>query len=259
MTKLPTTLRVSMGRTERSVGHQRNKRLGFPFLAVITTALLLGARADESAAVSTMLVTGAFFGAWLAVMLLVDLRWTQPKTVNVVAHAEGVVFAPPSAALLAISLVGGLAALSLARLWSVPEQWTHLSLYPRGIVLFGPLMGLYLIAEALWRLRRPAGLTLDERGLSGVRAGPRFDVVWASLANGSAAEGKKSRHLILASADGRDMVAIPQSTVGGDVYAVATVINYYLHHPEERGRLSDGLDAVRHVDAEVSAGRFDGT
>jgi len=73
------------------------------------------------------------------------------------------------------------------------------------------------------------------------------------------AEGTKSRHPVLASADGRGWVAIPQSTVCGDVYAVATVINYYLHHPEERGRLSDGLDAVRHVDAEVRAGRFDGT
>lgn len=249
-----------MGRTERSVGHQRNKTFGIPFVAVATLGFFLGARFVESAMAATVLVTvGLFIALFFVMMLALDLRWSQPKTVSVLAGAGGTVFAPPWAALLAITLVGGLVLLSLARLWAVPDQWTHLNHYLRGMIVFGPPAGLLMIAEVLWRLRRPAGLTLDERGLSGVRAGPRFDVVWASLANASVAEGKKSRQLILASVDGRNWVAIPQSTVCGDVYAVATVINYYLHHPEERGRLSDGLDAVLHVDAEVSAGRFDGT
>jgi hypothetical protein len=245
-----------MGRSERSVGHQRNKTLGIPFLAVISLGIFLFARVVESASEATVLATVGLFGAWLIVMLLLDLRWSQPKTVSVVARAEGVVLTPPWAALLAITLVGGAVLLSLTRLWLVPEQWTHLPLYPRGMIVLGPLMGLVIIAEALWRLRRPAGLTLSERGLSGVRAGPRVDLVWVGLVNVSVVEEKKRRLLVLAFADGRGTVAIPSSTVGGDVYAASTVINYYLHYPEERGRLSDGLDAVRHVDAEVRSPRF---
>ena len=248
-----------MGRTERSAGHQRNKTLGIPFAAVISLGLLFGAFAVKSAVEAMVFVTGAFVGAWLIVMLLLELRWTRPKTVSVVANTEGAVFAPPWAALLTMNLVLGLVLLSLAQLWLVPEQWTYLPNYPRSIIVFGPLMGLAVIAEALWRLRRPAGLTLSERGLTGVRAGPQFFLPWAAIGSVSVAEGKKRRLLVLTAADGPGMVAISGGLVGGDVYAVATVINYYLHHPEERGRLSDGLDAVRHVDAEVSAGRFDGT
>lgn len=259
MTTPPTMLRVSIGRTERSVGHQRNKAFGIPFLAVVTLGIFLGASLVESAAEASVLGTVGVYGATFVAMLLLDLLWSRPKTVSVAARAEGMVFAPPWALLLAVTLGGGLALVSLARLWFVPEQWTHLAAFPRGMIVFGPLMGLIVIAEVLWRLRRPAGLTLDERGLRGVRAGPQFDVTWADLASVSVADGKKSRHLILSSADGRNWVAVPHGTVCGDIYAVATVINYYLHHPEERGRLSDGLDAVRHVDAEVSAGRFDGT
>jgi hypothetical protein len=259
MTTLPTRLRVSMGRAERSVRHQRSKTFGIPFFAVITLGIVFGASVVKSPAEASVVGTVALFAAWFMVMLLLDLLWSQPNTINVVARAEGMVFSPPWVVLFAVNGVPALALVSLARLWWVPEQWTHLAAYPRGMIVFGPLMGLAMIAETLSRLRRPAGLSLDERGLSGVRAGPRFGVVWADVAIASVAEGKKSRHLILASADGRSGVAIPQSTVSGDVYAVATVINYYVQHPEERGRLSDGLDAVRHVDAEVSAGRFDAT
>lgn len=246
-----------MGRTERSVGHQRSKTFGIPLFAVITLGFLLGASVVKSAAEASVFFTVALFAAWFVVMMLLDLLWSRPHTINVVARAEGMVFSPPWAVLLAVNVVPALGLVSLARLWWAPEQWTQLGSYPRFMIVFGPLMGLILIAQALWRLRRPAGLSLDERGLSGVRAGPRFDVMWADVAIASVAEGKKSRHLILTSADGRSGVAIPQSTVSGDVYAVATVINYYVQHPEERARLSDGLDAVRHVDAEVSAGRFE--
>jgi len=61
--------------------------------------------------------------------------------------------------------------------------------------------------------------------------------------------------LVLMTVDGP--VAIRDGLVSGDVYAVATVVDYYLQNPDERGRLVDGLDAVRHVDGEVRAGRFD--
>jgi hypothetical protein len=246
-----------MGRAERSVGHQRSKTVGIPFVAVITLGILLFARGVESAAETRVLVTVAYFGDWTMVMLLLDLRWSLPKTVCVVARTDRVVFTPPWAVLLTLTLAMGTVLVSLAWLWLTPEKWTYLPLYPRAMIVLGPLMGLVMIAEALWRLRRPAGLTLSKRGLSGVRAGPQLDLDWAALGSASVFEGGKRRMLVLTSADGRGAVAIPSSLVGGDAYAVATVINYYSRYPEERRRLSDGLDAVRHVDDEVGSGRFD--
>lgn len=255
---LPTRLRVSMGRAERSAGHQRSKTLGIPFVAILSLVFFLLARAVDGVAESTGFLTAALLGIWMVLAALGDLLLSLPKTVSVIARTASVVLTPPWAGLTAISLLGALVWLSLARLWLVPEQWTGPLDYPRIVIILGPLVGLVLIAEALWRLRRPAGLTLSERGLTGVRAGPQFFLPWAAIGSVSVAEGKKRRLLVLTAADGPGMVAISGGLVGGDTYAVATVINYYLHHPEERGRLSDGLDAVRHVDAEVSAGRFDG-
>lgn len=254
MTKLPTRLRVSMGSAERSVGHQRNKTVGIPFLAVITLGLLLFARVAESAAETMVLVTVGVFSAWMMVTLLLDVRTSRPKTLSVVARTDGVVFTPPWAVTMVATVAVGLMLVSLATLWSVPEKWNDLPLYPRAIIVLGPLMGLVMIAEALWRLRRPAGLTLNERGLSGVRAGAHVDLAWEELVDVSVVEGDKRRFLTLVLADGRGEMSIPGSLVGGDAYAVASVIDYYITRAGERARLSDGIEALRRVDAEVGAG-----
>lgn len=103
-------------------------------------------------------------------------------------------------------------------------------------------------------MRRPEGLTLDATGVRGVRGGPRIDLMWTQILKVKVAAVKRGQALVLVTLD--DVFLIPEGAVSGDVYAVATVVNYYLQNPDERGRLVDGLTAVRHVDAEVRAGRF---
>ena len=92
---------------------------------------------------------------------------------------------------------------------------------------------------------------IQSEGLAECRA------VQLDLLHVSVLEGPKRRLLVVVFTEGRGSAGIPESTVAGDVYAVATVVDRYLRHPGQRWRLREGLDAVRHVDAEVRAGRFD--
>jgi hypothetical protein len=117
-----------------------------------------------------------------------------------------------------------------------------------------PFIGAFMIVSTLWSLRRPAGLELDEKAMRGVRGGPSVDLEWSQLADVKVVQVKKGRALMLMTIDGP--IQIREGNLGGDVYAVATVVGYYLHHSTERSRLSAGVDAVRHVDSEVRAGRF---
>lgn len=253
---LPTRIPVSMGMASRSMSEERNKRGGLPLTAAIAVVAVLAARAAESEAVATMYATLAVFGVMFILMTLVTLRWSSPQTVSVVVRDGGALFSPPVVPLVLTSLVTGLVMLSIARLWAEPEQWNQLPFYERSAFVVFPLLGAYMTGEALWALRRSAGLSVDERGMRGVRGGPGLDLKWSDVIDVKVAESKKQRSLVLVLATGRDIVRIPERAVGGDLYAVATIVNYYLQNPDERGRLVDGLDAVRHVDSEVRAGRF---
>lgn len=200
------------------------------------------------------------FGVAGAVFVLIGLtvpRWLRPTLVSVVLRSGRLVFSPPAVLHIVFTLVAGFAMVSVSRLWVIPEQWSHLGYTERGAVVICPLAGAFMVGEALWSLRRPVGVTLDEKGVRGVRGGPRFDLPWAEVIDVKVIETKMQRFLVLEAADAD--ARIPEGTVSGDVYAVATIVKYYLDNPEERGRLVDGLDAVRHVDGEVRAARFDRT
>lgn len=253
---LPTRIPVSMGNDSVAKSVRVFRAWGMPLFigAVVVFGLL--ARDAPNEAIANVCVA---FGVAAAIFVLIGLmvpRWLHPRLVSVVRRSGRLVFSPPAALHIAFSLVAGLAMVSVARLWLEPEQWTYLGYYERGAVVLGPLAGALIAGEALWSLRRPAGLTLDERGMCGVRGGPLFDLNWSDVIDVKVAESKKQRSLVLVLAAGGDLALVPEGAVSGDVYAVATIVRYYLEHPDERGRLVDGLDAVRHVDSEVRAGRF---
>ncbi|MEV8250421.1 hypothetical protein AB0O87_05795 [Microbacterium sp. NPDC076768] len=119
----------------------------------------------------------------------------------------------------------------------------------------GPL-GLAIIAigglgALLWSVRTPAGLTLDERGLRGVREHTSFDVEWDGLVRAESG-GKMGMKLTLHFRDRRRPVVVGGPQIGSDPAVVAAVIEYYRLHPAERTHLSDGPGAIRVVEARAS-------
>jgi len=251
---LPTRIPVSMGRDTVTRSVRVMRAWGIPLFAVAAVAFALLARDAQSEPLAGVYVALCVVGVVFVLIALTGPRWLRPRIVSVMPGRGGLVFSPPAVLNLALSLVAGVAMASVSRLWLEPEQWAYLGYYERGAILIGPLAGVFIIVESLWSLRRPAGLTLDERGMRGVRGGPRCDLAWPDVKGAKVVETKKQRFLALNAVD--RVARIPEGAVSGDVYAVATVVNSYLQNPDERGRLVDGPDAVRHVDAEVRSRRF---
>jgi len=144
--------------------------------------------------------------------------------------------------------------MSLVHMWGNSQDVAASSFSARGALVVVPLLGLYLFGEALWALRRPAGLSISADGMLGVRGGPRVDLTWLQITDVRVTETPKRRSLVLDAGDRH--LFVPDRLLGGDVYAIATVVRYYLVEPDERHRLSDGIAAIHHVDSEVRARRF---
>lgn len=153
-----------------------------------------------------------------------------------------------------MTLAIGVVLLGAALVWLDSYQLARFSLQERSAAYGVPLLGAYAIASKLWSLRRSAGLTLGDQGLRGVRGGPRVDVSWDRIAQVTVSERRGIRSVCIVTPNA--VHVLPMHALVGDAYAVATIVNYYLQNPDERGRLVDGPDAVRHVDIEVRAGRF---
>lgn len=251
---IPALVSVSMGRASQSATVHRSRTVGIPFLAVATVVGLILAVTGATGGPAPFMWAIAVAVSLMLVTVMVTGTYQRARRVSVVTRAESLSFTPPSGVLVVLYVLTGLAGVSIARLWAHTEQWSHLSLYMRGAVVVAPLAGLFLIVETLWSLRRPAGLSLSEAGLRGVRNGTHVDLSWDQVVEVSVGEAGKRRFLVLVGNESR--LRIPEAATSGDVYAVATVARYYLEHPEERYRLGEGISAIHHVDSEVRAKRF---
>jgi hypothetical protein len=109
---------------------------------------------------------------------------------------------------------------------------------------------LALLIREFLHLFVPAGLTLSETGLSGVRGSRRVRLRWDDLETAEVVSYRGAQ-LSLRTTAGR-FVRVESYWIGSDPNVVAPVIEHYRHHPEDRHLLGDPLAALRRVE-EVSA------
>jgi hypothetical protein len=107
------------------------------------------------------------------------------------------------------------------------------------------------VAQQLWALRTPAGLTLTEHGLRGVRGSKTVRLDWDALERAEVVESKGAK-LQLRLRTGGVMLIEPRFT-GSDANVVAPVINFFLQHPEHRGILSTPESALELVEENARA------
>lgn len=222
---------------------------------------------------------GAFFAAFVALaareqpgfsLMMVSLalllgalgpivvRWTSSVTegrVRVAASGPGLRFLPRRSdtglfTLMAVfGLLPAVVVLGFAA-YGIPAQ------IGGGILRWSPyglaLLSLAWLAQQLWSLRIPAGLTVTEQGLAGVRGTARADLVWAGLTDVRAVFARGAK-LVFTRLDGRTIIVEPRWT-GSDPNEVAAIIEHFRLHPADRALLADPRSAIRRVE-EVAAGR----
>ncbi|MEV8250422.1 hypothetical protein AB0O87_05800 [Microbacterium sp. NPDC076768] len=118
-----------------------------------------------------------------------------------------------------------------------------------GPIVLG-VTGLVLLGWMVGELRKPLGLTLDERGLRGVRESASIDVEWDDIVRVSTCGPHKAQVMVQLRDGGRKVVGGTQ--IGSDPTFVAAIIEYYRLHPAERIHLSDGPGAIRAVEARAN-------
>lgn len=80
-----------------------------------------------------------------------------------------------------------------------------------------------------------------------MRGARPVEIAWGDL-DDALAPGPHGPRLALLSRT-RGPVVIDGHHIGSDPAVVAAVIRYYLNHPAQRGRLDDGADSIRAVEA----------
>lgn len=201
-------------------------------------------------------VVVASMGAGGLIPLVDSLRFMADRTVPVRRVTGATVLGRPTWSLVVGVAVVAVGCLSLVWLWWHPELADDASRrFQRGV--YGlPLLAVAWLGYEMWRRRLPDGLHLDDWGITGIAGGPLVAVPWESLESVTVVDGKNRRDLVIVgSVSGA--VRVPEALVGGDALAVATVIRYFAGTAEHRHLLDDGVAAVRHVSAEVAAGRFE--
>lgn len=254
MTMLPTRLTVSMGSATPSEAMKPLKIWVIPLFVLVAIACFVYAASESSFALRFLAVVVGLVSLLATAAAVTGLMWLKPQKVSAVGREGRLVLTPPAVLQVTLSVATALALLAVAYLWLDPTQWTSQPYFARGAVIAAPLAGTIMLVETCWSLRRASGLTLDTHGLSGVRGGPAVHVNWSQLTDVQIRQVKKRRFLVLVSVDG--VKNIPEGAISGDLRAAATIVAYYHRNPAERSHLNDGLDAVRHVDGEVRAGRF---
>lgn len=250
--RAPTRVVVSMGRpTNRGLESAQAVALSVGVGGI----LLLLAMSLPSPPLLPLIISipGAVFWALGLGGAYINAHWLQPHTVSVRDSATGLTLASHERLTFAFSMNAAVALMVPALIYLDPSPLAELGVFSRRGVLILPVIALGWLAHQLWSLRRPAGLTLTTAGLFGVRGGPDIDLAWDELAAVWVAEDKFQRTLHLDTT--RRHISVRGAAVGGDLYAVATVIDFYLKHPAQRHLLEDGaIKAVQHVDAQVLAG-----
>ena len=113
----------------------------------------------------------------------------------------------------------------------------------RTVYVLGAL-GFALLAQQLWALRVPRGLELTSEGLRGVRGAGKVVLDWDDLRAAAAISTRTGAKLALRVNSGAVHV-LPRRLIGSDPDAVASIINYYLRHPADRGHLATPERAIR--------------
>jgi hypothetical protein len=108
------------------------------------------------------------------------------------------------------------------------------------------LLSLSWLAQQAWRLRLPSGLRLSADGLFGVRGSSAVRVAWDQLGEVTAIPGPTGARLQLTVA--QSPIVIDAAMLGSDPSVVATIIEHFRTHPDDRRSLSDADEAIRRVE-----------
>lgn len=217
------------------------------FAVLIGFAVLAGGIAVAAAdprlspvmgAFALMFVAAAFVAYWWTAML-------QPRTVRIDTAQPALRFVQPTAMQPGFAILGLLALLPIASVlcFGLPSQVPLGPLLPL-VVAGGAVVGL---GQQAWALRTPSGLTLDERGLRGVRGSHRFELAWSELSSATIVSAKGARLVLNLRSGG--VIVIDPHRIGSDPNVVAPVIDFFLRNPEHRAALATPRAALALAEA----------
>lgn len=249
----PTRVRVPTGQ-QPNPDRERARVRSSVLTGVLTAVFVVMAASGAGPTPPATTIPMALISAIGFVIIQVIHSWSSPWTVSVGYSSGRLTMVGHHWLTFALEVALAISAIAIGLAQLDPTALEGMTRYERAAVTFLPPFGLALLLYQLWTLRRPAGLTLTPSALYGVRRGPAINLTWNHLISVHALTGKRTSSLILGTVEGPQRIR--GSAVGGDLHAVASVIDYYLRHPDERHRLSDGIAAVEHVDAEYRAGRY---
>jgi len=174
------------------------------------------------------------------------------RSVRIDKTSPQVSFIPASSAVLAYPILALLSLLPALVAAAFESAGMHI---PGAFARFSPyvvgFLGLIWIAQQLYSLRRPAGLTLTAFGLHGVRGDSEVEMTWSDLDRVTVSDALGAK-LMLRSKAG-DAVAVAPAWMGSDPHEVAAIIDYYLKHPEDRELLRDPLVAIARVEVDLAS------
>ncbi|WP_188510817.1 hypothetical protein [Conyzicola nivalis] len=246
---------VSMNRVAREAPrvplHASNYRPGAAIavlVAVLAVAAAFAVLADDAGLRLMMVAVGALV-AVVGVAGIVHQNAVRDRIVRIDPGIAGLRFTGPASVhvlFLAAAVVGvvpGLIALSAG----VPSGSR------RGGLFFLLLSGIALVwlAQQLWALRTPTGLTLTEHGLRGVRGSKPVQLGWDELDHAEAVASKGAKLALHLRTGG--VVEIEPRYTGSDANVVAPVINFFLAHPEHRSTLRTPRAALQLVEEHAGA------
>ena len=108
------------------------------------------------------------------------------------------------------------------------------------------IAGVASILPRLLALRLPAGLTVDEAGVRGVRGSKRIDVAWVDLVSVRALGDAGPQLVVHAKAEAP--VLVHAHAIGSDPAIVAAVIEHFRQNPSQRHELVSGRRAIQIVE-----------
>lgn len=136
---------------------------------------------------------------------------------------------------------------AILALWALlrGEAAADLGFGRRTVYVLG-ILGLVLLLQQLWALRLPRGLELTPEGVQGVRGLGSIVLDWDDLGGAAAMSTRTGSKLALHVITG-EVHVLPRRLIGSDPDAVAAIVNYFLQHPADRGRLATPELAVQLV------------
>lgn len=221
-------------------------------LAAVFFALL--AVLDPDSLPRAFSAPAALFCLFLAAAALAGRRSPAPGTVTVAQKPARLTLGGRLNLAPVFNVAAALCMIATVLIYQDPNRLEGTFVPSRWAILLLPVLGVVKLIALLWGLRHPAGLTLTPQGLRGVRGGPGIDLSWDGLKRVRVASDARGPAFDIIGNSGS--VTVRAGAVGGDLPAVATVVDYYRQHPDERHRLTEGASAAQHVADEVAAGRF---